>query len=293
MAKDITTILKEKANDVLTEETLNLIQQAIEDKANEKAKLQVEAALAAQDDDYAAKLQTVLEALDKDHTLKLQQVVKAIDANNTAKLQSVIKKYSGIVNEQAGAFKNSMIDKISSYLDLYLEKKVPQASINEAVKNRKAMAILESLRGSLAVDTALMKKAIKVAVVDGKTQITEARKQAQQAINEAAVLKANLAKTQAELILEQKTAGLPTAKKAYAVRVLKDKAPKFIVENIDYTLSLYDKKEEERLTTLREEANNGRKTGNDVVVVQEEVEVEQPTTNSPLTNLYMEELNRY
>jgi hypothetical protein len=290
MGKEITEILQEKAKDILTTDTLDAIKLAVE----QKQQVAVSSALDKQDEDYANKLQQVLEALDRDHTNKLKRVVKTIDADNAAKLQTVVARYSGIVNEQASAFKDDMIDKVSDYLDVYLEKSVPQKAINEAVKNRKALSILESLRGTLAIDTALMKQSIKSAVLDGKTQITESNKELEVARNEAKVLKENLAKTQAALIIEQKTVGLNDKKKAYAKRVLEGKSPKFILENIDYTLSLFDKKEDERLVTLREEANSNRKTGNDPVVVEEEVITEDvQQVSNPLANIYMEELSRY
>ena len=50
--ENITDILQEKAQEILTEETL----QQIEEAFNKKVQLHVEAALVKQDDEYAAKL---------------------------------------------------------------------------------------------------------------------------------------------------------------------------------------------------------------------------------------------
>ena len=97
-----------------------------------------------QDDEYSTKLEHLLEAIDIDHTKKLDKVMEAIDKNHSQKMVDVVKKYSKVINEEAGAFKNDLVNKVSKFLDLYLEKLVPQKSINEAVVNRKSKKKLRS-----------------------------------------------------------------------------------------------------------------------------------------------------
>ena len=46
-------------------------------------------------------------------------------------------------------------------------------------------------------------------------------------------------------------------KEEYIKRVLSDKTPKFIEENFDYTLRLFDKKEQERIDIIRERMKKG------------------------------------
>jgi len=79
MSQDITTLLKEATKDLLSEETLKAISTAVEQKADSKTQLAVEAALIKQDEEYADKLQKVLEAIDADHTEKLDKIVSRID----------------------------------------------------------------------------------------------------------------------------------------------------------------------------------------------------------------------
>ena len=71
-------LVPKEAAEVLTEDSVNTIEQAIKDKVE----LQVEAALTEQDDLYAEKLQELVTAIDKDHTSKLNRVVEAVDYNN-------------------------------------------------------------------------------------------------------------------------------------------------------------------------------------------------------------------
>jgi len=292
MSKDIATLLKEATKGVLTEESLNTIKTAFDTAVNERATIQVEHALHKQDTEYTQKLEHLLEAIDTDHSKKLRKVVQAIDVNNAAKLQAVVKKYSQSLNEQAKSFKNGLVNKISRYMDVYLQETAPQKSINEAVRNKKALLVLQNLRENLAVDSALMKSGIRDAVLDGKRQIQSSVATSKQLHEQVKTLTAQLERVKADMIIEQKTAHLNDSKKKYARRVLAGKSPEFITENIDYTLSLFDKKEEEHLNTLKEEAFEQcvAKTHH---VVRESVVEASPVASSPHVANYMSELSKY
>jgi hypothetical protein len=295
MATEITKLLKEATQGILTDETLTQIQEAFDSAVNEKVKIHVEKALTEQDAEYTEKAQQLLEAIDKDHSEKLTKVVEAQDLNNAAKLQSVISKYQKVIGEQATQFKSELVGKISDYIDVFIESKIPTKAIKEAVQNQKARQILNNLRESLAIDSALMSKSLRDALLDGKTQIVESKKAASQAITEASQLRETLGKAKAALILEQKTSKLSSKKKEYAQRVFEGKSPKFILENIDYTLSLFDKKEEERLETLKEEAFTHRQIKQDRVVIEEDTEVinENNEENFGHVSNYLNELSKY
>lgn len=295
MATEITKLLKEATQGILTDETLGQIQEAFDSAVNERVKIHVEKALTEQDSEYTEKAQQLLEAIDADHSRKLERVVEALDANNAAKLQMVVKRYQKVVTEQATQFKSELVDKISDYIDVFIENKIPKKAITEAVKNQKARLILNNLRENLAIDSALMSESLKEALLDGKTQIVESRKAAEVAKTEAAGLRETLSKAKAALVLEQKTSKLNPKKKEYAQRVFEGKSPKFIMENIDYTLSLFDKKEEERLSTLKEEAFSHRQIKQDRVVLEEETEDDRPTLEENFSHVhnYLNELGKY
>lgn len=299
MAKEISELLKEATQGILTEETLQQIQTAFDSAVSERVKIHVEKALIEQDAEYTSKLEKLLEAIDNDHSAKLQKVVEAIDINNTNKLKKVVEKYQRVIKENAKEFKYNLIEKVSDFIDINLENKIPQSSINEAVRNKKAISVLNNLRESLSIDSILMKESIRGAILDGKRQIEEAKKEAADAKKQLSVVKEGLEKTQADLVLENKTQHLSEKKREYAFRVLKGKSPKFILENIDYTLSLFDKKEEERLETLKEQALTSRKTKVDRIVLEEQENQEQMISESVENDeyndvtRYMSELNRY
>ena len=270
----------------LSEESLTKIKEAIEVKVKEKVSIHVEKALTEQDELYSSKLEQLLKAIDTDHSKKLEKVVEAIDTDRSEKLKIVVKKYELALNNDAATFKAQLVESISDYLESFLEEKIPTADIQEAVRNKKAIVVLESLRNHLAVDAALQKESIKEAILDGKTQISEASQKLESVIQENAQLKSDLDSIKANLLIEQKSARLDESQKKYVRKVMAGKSADFINENFDYTVKLFNKKTNDRLDTLKEEALS-ESTKVDFVI--EEQSEEQPQVLSP----YLKELSKY
>ncbi len=278
----VNNLLPENAKEILTEESL----QTIEEAFSEKLKLTVESALAQQDELYAEKLQQLISAIDKDHTSKLKAVVEAIDKNNAQKLINVVNKYEAAINEEASSFKTTLVESISEYLEEFLDEAIPVQAIEEATKNRTAREVLSNLRRVLAVDSALMSESVKEGVVDAKNQIDVLSEQVEKLSQENKLLKEHYTKTKTALILEEKTKDLSEKRREYIKRVLGDKSPKFIEENFDYTLRLFDKKEQERIEVIKEQAFTNRKVKADAPVIRES------TIQKPSVNPYVAELDR-
>ena len=131
-----------------------------------------------------------------------------------------------------------------------------------------------------------MKESVKEAVQDGKTQLDTLSEQVTKLEKENKILKESYLKTKADLILEEKTSALPDKKKEYIKKVLGDKTPKFIEENFDYTLRLFDKKETEKLSHLKDEAFSRRVVKADVP----RVNLQESTTKT--INPYVDALQR-
>ena len=291
MENKVTEVLKTAAKDILTEDVLKEIESAFNESVEQKVKLHVEKALLEQDEDYSKKLETLLEALDTDHTNKLKMVVEALDADRTKKLQAVIEKYETALNNEASEFKNTLVEQVSKYLEAYLDEKLPLSDINEAVKNKRAISVLEEIRKLLSVDMALANDNIRDAVIDGKQKIDEAAKQLEDASKKVEQLAEENKKLRADLVLEQKVSNLEDDKKSYMKKMLGKKSAEFILENFDYTLKMFEKTEEERLVSLKSEAlTEATSTEVDRPVIEEKVENVEV---DPSFNLYMSELKKY
>lgn len=281
----VKNLLPENAKEILTEQSLQVIEEAF----SKKLELTVEAALVKQDELYAAKLQQLMKAIDKDHSAKLKVVVEAIDKNNAKKLLNVVKKYEAELDNDAKKFKSTLVESISDYLEEFIDEAIPAQAIQEATKNKTAYDVLNNLRRVLAIDSALMKESVKEGVVDAKVQIDTLTEQVNKLSKENNLLKENFLKTKTALILEEKTQNLSEKRKEYIKRVLGDKSPKFIEENFDYTLRLFDKKEHERIEVIKEEAFKNRRVKADAPVIRESVNNNTETETNP----YLSELQRY
>jgi len=292
MEKNITDTLREATKDILTEDVLKEIETAFNSSVNEKVKIHVEKALIEQDEDYSKKLEKLVEAIDTDHTAKLDKVVEALDSDRAEKLKQVVERYETAIAKEAANFKETLVESISKYLEKYIDEKLPLGDIEAAVKNKKALSMLSNIREALAVDMALSKDSIKEAVVDGKNKIDEAAKQLEASNKKVNELTTELNKMKADLALEKNIQDLDPERKTYMKKMFKGKSADFITENFKYTLGLYEKTEEERLTGLRNEAV--KETVSEKVdrpVIAESVATDE--TVNPGFNNYMSELSKY
>ena len=293
MAKDnIAQVLKEATQGLLTEESLAAIEQVFNEAVNSKVQLNVEQALISQDEEYAAKLKNLLEAIDADHSQKMIRIAEAIDQNNAKKLTQVVNKYRKALYTEAKGFEKNLVKMISLYMEKYIDEKIPAESINEAVRNRQAFTILENLRRSLAIDTTLMKESVRDAVIDGKKQINEAHTELENLRVQNEELQRRLDRSNAELVFEQKTATLSEKKRNYARKVLTGKSAQFIAENLDYTIGLFDKSEQERVDVLKEQAMF-QTTANEDVPLVEQVNEDNVLEEQTHVGNYMSELRKY
>lgn len=291
---NISSVLREATKDILTEDVLKEIEAAFNSTVNERVQLHVEKALSEQDADYSKKLETLVEAIDTDHTDKLKKVVEAIDADRAEKLKTVVEKYETALNNEAAAFKSSMVDKVSKFLDLYIDEKLPTTAINEAVKNKRAVGLLEELRKVLSVDMVLAKDNIRDAIVDGKTKIDEAASQLEAANKQVTKLTEENLKLTSKIVLEEKISNLDEDEKTYMKKMLNGKSAEFIKENFDYTLNLFEKTEEERLSNLKTEAvTESVSTTVDRPIIEEKVSEPVNEEKAPSFGLYMNELKKY
>ena len=220
MSQDISTILKEATKDLLSEETLKAISTAVEQKAEEKTTLAVESALIQQDEEYSAKLEKVLEAIDADHTQKLTKIVtridevhskqfatalRKIDEDHSAKLEKLVKLYEGALKGGAEEFKKSVVDNVSSYLELYIDKAIPAQQIQEATQNTRNSKIVDQIKRLVSLDETFINENVKEALLDGKKQIDEAIAKSVESQKNAQLLNEKVQKLEANLLLEKKT----------------------------------------------------------------------------------------
>lgn len=285
---NITDTLKEAAKDVVSEETLQAIEQAfqeqLDEKAEERSKIAVEAALNEQDEKYATKLEALLEAIDKDHCRKLNKVVESLDTDRTNKLKQIIKKYQTELNTEAAKLRDTIVESVSDYLDSYIDEAIPADSIQEAVNNKKAINILESFRKTLGVDLALANESIRDGVMDGKKRLDESVSHATKLEEKNSALENELAELKKSVYLSEKTRSFDEKKTKFISKTFEGKDMEFIEENFDYTVKMFEKKHTEVLDVLKEDALSESE-------VKDNVDQEL-TTEKVVKNPYVDQLSR-
>jgi hypothetical protein len=283
---NITDILKEAAKDVLTEDTLQAIEETfneqLDSKAEERSKIAVAAALNEQDEKYAAKLETLLEAIDKDHCRKLEKVVESLDTDRTNKLKQVIAKYQRELNNEAAKLRDTVVESISDYLETYIDQAIPAKSIQEAVNNKKALSILENFRKTLGVDLALANESIREGVVDGKKRLDDASSRLTDLTEQRDALASELVELKKTIFLQEKTKSFDEKKSKFITKTFSGKDLEFIRENFDYTVKMFDKKHTDALEVLKEDAISKSQIKEDVdqKLTTESVEPFNPYINA-------------
>jgi hypothetical protein len=293
MSKDITNLLKEATKDLLTDETLKAISEAVENKAEEKVQLAIEAALVKQDEEYAEKLEKVLEAIDADHTEKLDKIVgrldeshavkfqhalKVLDESHSQKLINIVKLYETALKSEAEQFKSTLVEQLSNYIDLYIDKAIPAQQIAEATENARSRKIVNEVKRLVGLSDEFVNENIKEALLDGKKQIDEANDEAEQVRKQLALVTEKSENLEKQIYLENKLVNFPADKKEYMLRVLSEKKMESIKENFNYVSEMFDKKEEDEIETLKESATV--KTKNADVAIPEEVVTESKSFSS-------------
>lgn len=267
----IKNILNEQFKDLITDETLNAIEeafnQAVDTRSNEKINLTTENVRRQIDEEYATKLQEavnaidvdhttklkkLIEAVDTDHAIKLQKLIKGIDEKHTGMLEQVVEKYETQLGNEAKQFQDRLVEEISNYLDLYIERTIPTKQIDEAVANITAMNQINQIRQIVGVTEDYIDKEIKEALVDGKNTIDSLRDELNNVIKENASLNQRANKAEAHILLEQKTSEMPSAKKQFINKLLGNKQPQYIEENFSYVVEMFEKQSETEVDDIKE-----------------------------------------
>ena len=295
---NIKALLEKFDKEVLSEEAATAIAEAFETAVNEKVdariKLEVESAEAKIDEDHATKLEKLLEAIDTDHTSKLEKVVDAINENHTEKLESLTAYFRNALNEKANDFSTKLVTDVSNFLDVYLEKTVPQDQLNEAVANTYARKQLDTIRGLVGIDPEHINDSIKGAISEGKGKIDDLAEKLNESYKENETLLEKIKTIESKSILEEKTKGMPSSKKNYIFKLLNDKDSSYIQENFNYVVEMFERSEEEAASELVVEAKQ-KAISRDAKVparaVVEESASASDSTSSAVSG-YLSELSR-
>lgn len=280
---DIKQILEQAGKDILTEETLNSIEEAfklaVDKTVNDRVQLAVESALDNQNIDHGTKFKRMINAIDEDHTKKMVRLVEAVEAKRLDQLKKVKEVYESQLIGRAEAHKEQFVESISLFLEKFLDKHLPTEQIKEAAKANYLKSVLAEAREILGVDERIVDENFKSAILDGKRRI-DALTQENTKLKQKTVL------SESKKILMEKTKSMPKELAGFVRRRLDGKSPSFIKENLDYVVQLYKENEtNQRLSVVNE--SRLRKPSVDFVGEQDENKNEESIIEESYTDSVM------
>lgn len=295
---NIKSILEKIDKNVLSEDSAIAIaeafEKAVEEKTDSVVKLEVENAISKIDEQHASKLEKLLEAIDNDHTEKLESVVDAITEDHTQKLETLVSFYRKALNEKADDFSLKIVDNVSKFIDIALEKAIPKNQLKEAVDNIYARKKLDEIRDLIGIDQEHIDSTIKGSISEAKNKINNLSGKLNESYNENEVLLGKIKSMEAKVLLDEKTHGMNSSKKEFIFKLLNDKESSYILENFNYVVEMFERGEEESANVFKEEATK-KALAKNVDVPQTKTLVSESTNyNKPngLVGEYLSELSR-
>ena len=242
----------------------------------------------ALDNAHAEKLETLTDSIDEDHAKKLTQVAEAIDEDHSKKLQKLQTIYE---NAQVS---EKIVDGVSDYLDVYLEKVVPQPQLVNEAKLERLDNFYNSVREMALVNDDYVQTEIKEAVLDAKQQLEKKDKEIDNLMLEKVELSKKIKRNEAETLLDDKCKDRSPKATAYLKTFFCESTKEEIEEKFDEALAAFDKDEAATRQKLVVEAESKKKVHAPAALIVEAKNEEQRTiTESDEEDLESHQINSY
>lgn len=293
ITEELKSIFESVDKEILSEDTLNAISTLIESKIDStvqaRLELEMESVIKSQYDKFKVVSEKAVAAIDKDHTAKIKFVHKTMTEDFNQKLLTIHEGYKKLITETAKKDRDSLVESVDEFLDLYISKNIPKNEIEEAARNKYATKAIEEARKVLGVDEKFISENIKEALVDGKRQLDSLRMENIQYKKKEAI-------KESRNILMEKTANLPVDQAKFVRSRLEGKSAEFIKENFKYVVDMYDRNsKKERKSALINENKNFNVDRNRVAdEILKETEMKpsaQSNPMNPMEDLYLSGLN--
>lgn len=236
------------------------------------------------DEDHSKKMQDVIDSLDEDHTDKLEKIVKAMDEQYAQKLQEIADAYEA-------KYETKMVEKLSDYLDTYLEECAPTNVIVDNVRLQKLEETVTQLKKVLHISEISLNDEVREAIIEAKSALDEKDKIINSLMTEKINLNKKFKQNEAKTLLEQKTKDMSPAKAAYINRFFNNASVEDINERLDEASRAYEKDRKnsrKELQQITEAASNKAKIPSNTEVINESKSDEL----DPVMDLYVNQLEK-
>ena len=279
---NVKDLLPKELLEAVSAEGLATLQEAfdklVESKVNEQIATAVKSAEVSLDAVLTERLEKLVAKIDENAKINLIKVVTKLNEGHSAELKAVKAKAMKRINEtrenankaiatlkenyenkiakDAEMFRKSITKQLGKFIVENVDKCIPYSEISTAVKNTKAMELLESFKQILNFDAVYQSETLKRPILEAYNKIENGKKEISSLNEENAALKDELAKAKAVIAeserkayLAKRLAEIPSKEqRMFVERVLEKASLQFIKDNFEYTCKQY------RTNVLRENA---------------------------------------
>lgn len=279
---NVKDLLPNELLEAVSAEGLATLQEAfdklVESKVSEQIATAVKSAEVSLDAVLTERLEKLVAKLDENAKINLVKVVTKLNEGHAAELKAVKAKAMKRINEtrenankaiatlkenyenkttkEAEMFRESITKQLGKFIVENVDKCIPYSEISTAVKNTKAMELLESFKQILNFDAVYQSETLKRPILEAYNRIENGKKEISSLNEENAALKDELAKAKAVIAeserkayLAKRLAEIPSKEqRMFVERVLEKASLQFIKDNFEYTCKQY------RTNVLRENA---------------------------------------
>lgn len=285
---NVKDLLPKELLEAVSENGLATLQEAfdklVESKVSEQIATAVKSAEVSLDAVLTERLEKLVTKLDENAKINLVKVVNKLNENHQAEIANVKAKAVKRINEmrenankaiatlkesyevkaaqEAESFRESITKELGNFIVENVDKCIPYEQIQSAVKNTKAIELLESFKQLLNFEEVYNSEALKRPILeaynrieDGKKEISSLNEENESLKAELAEAKAVIAEAERKAYLAKKLAEIPSKdQRMFVERVLEKASLQFIKDNFEYTCKQY------RTNVLRENAILAEKT---------------------------------
>lgn len=285
---NVKDLLPKELLEAVSETGLATLQEAfdklVESKVSEQIATAVKSAEVSLDAALTERMEKLVSKIDENAKLNLVKVVNKLNENHQAEIADVKAKAVKRINEmrenankaiatlkesyenkaaqEAEMFRESITKELGKFIVENVDKCIPYEQIQSAVKNTKAMELLESFKQLLNFEEVYNSEALKRPILEAYTRIENGKKEISSLNEENESLKAELAEAKAVIAeaerkayLAQRLAEIPSKdQRMFVERVLEKASLQFIKDNFEYTVKQY------RTNSLKENAIIAEKT---------------------------------
>lgn len=272
-----------EATDILENDHGNKLEQILE-KIDSDHSSKLQQLYEALDSDHSAKLQHLVEHIDSEHTAKLQKLVEKIDDDHSTKFQEAIsaidsdhaKKLQMVIEYYENRFENAIVEKVSDYLDTYLEEVLPKKEEIDIARFHKMEESIRKIRETLLINDDFVWGEVGEAIKEAKEIIDQKDKEINKLMLEKVQLTKKMRLNEAAKLLESKTKDMPKTQKLFLENFFEDASVDEITQKFDEAVKAYKSEQHEK----REQLIEKNSTKGTVVEVPSTDKIEETITES-------------